>query len=143
MSISYVIHICNSVCYFWMEAKLCYCLLLYVLSLEILLSSGEWWDSINRFNLVIFCSCPKARRVFLLAYVTVYFVFNSLRWEVIVYFVDIGGIVAHHCLNHNCVKARILVVKLYKINKKSNLIQQIVCQNTTHFYCLHNRLYLN
>jgi hypothetical protein len=25
--------------------------------------------------------------------------FNDLRWEVIVAFVDIGGIVDHHCLN--------------------------------------------
>jgi len=25
--------------------------------------------------------------------------FNELRWEVIVRFVDIGGIVVHHCLN--------------------------------------------
>jgi hypothetical protein len=28
-----------------------------------------------------------------------YFVFNGLRWEAVVYFVDIGGIVAHHCIN--------------------------------------------
>ena len=27
------------------------------------------------------------------------FVFDDLRWEVIVCFVDIGGIVDHHCLN--------------------------------------------
>jgi hypothetical protein len=26
------------------------------------------------------------------------FVFNGLRWDVIVGFVDIGGIVHHHCL---------------------------------------------
>jgi hypothetical protein len=28
--------------------------------------------------------------------------FNDLRWEVIVCFIDIGGIVDHHCLNFFC-----------------------------------------
>jgi hypothetical protein len=29
----------------------------------------------------------------------VFFVFNGLKWEVVVYFVDIGEIVDHHWLN--------------------------------------------
>ena len=33
------------------------------------------------------------------SYVVVFFMFNELRWDVIVHFVDIGGIVHHHCLN--------------------------------------------
>ena len=32
-------------------------------------------------------------------HVMVFFVFSGLRWEAIVHFVDIGGIVDHHCLN--------------------------------------------
>ena len=28
-----------------------------------------------------------------------FFVFSDLRWEVIVYYIDKGGIVDHHCLN--------------------------------------------
>ena len=34
-----------------------------------------------------------------MSYVINFFVFNDLRWDVIVPFVDIGGIEDHHCLN--------------------------------------------
>jgi hypothetical protein len=44
----------------------------------------------NRFQTAIFCSCPKPGAGFPLAYVIVFFVFNGLRWEVVVCFVDLG-----------------------------------------------------
>jgi hypothetical protein len=36
-------------------------------------------------------TCPKAGSGFLTSYVMVFFMFNDLRWEVLVYFVDISG----------------------------------------------------
>ena len=49
-----------------------------------------------------FCVCPKAGTEFSMPYVTnvmVFFAFNCKRREVIVPFVEIGGIVDHHYLN--------------------------------------------
>ena len=43
-----------------------------------------------------FCACPRPGPG--ASYVMVFFMFICLRWEVIVGFVDIGGIVDHHCL---------------------------------------------
>ena len=45
-----------------------------------------------------FCVCPKLRPRFPTSYVIVFFMFNGMRWEVIVHLVDIGGIVDHHFL---------------------------------------------
>ena len=77
-----------------------YFLFIYVLLLEIQLSRGEGWDPINRFNPATSLCLSQARtwisNIMLLSLI---FVFNELRWEVIVCFVDIGGIVDHHCLN--------------------------------------------
>jgi len=44
-------------------------------------------------------ACSKPRHRFLTTYVMVFFVFSELWWEVIIPFVDIVGIVDHHCLN--------------------------------------------
>jgi hypothetical protein len=44
------------------------------------------------------CVCIMPRPGFPTLYVVVFFMFTDLRSEVIVYFVDIGGIVDHHCL---------------------------------------------
>jgi len=38
-----------------------------------------------------------------------FFIFNDLRWELIVHFIDIGRIVLHHCLNS-------LLFSLYHLN---------------------------
>ena len=46
---------------------------------------GEGWDPIN----LDFSQRPSG----------VYSMFNDLRWEIIICFVDIGGVVDHHCLN--------------------------------------------
>ena len=45
------------------------------------------------------CVCPKPGFGFPMSYVMVVFVFSELSWEVIVRFVDIGGIDDHHWLN--------------------------------------------
>jgi hypothetical protein len=52
-----------------------------------------------------FCACPKPGPGFTTAYVMVFFVFSELRWVVIVHFVDIVGIVNHHCLNFIFIKS--------------------------------------
>jgi hypothetical protein len=46
-----------------------------------------------------FCACSKPGPGFSMSYVMVFFVFSEWRWEVIVRFVDIYGIVYHHSLN--------------------------------------------
>ena len=46
-----------------------------------------------------YCVCPKPGSAFPTPYVLVFFVFNGLRSEVNARFLDIGGIVDHHCLN--------------------------------------------
>ena len=45
------------------------------------------------------CACPKPGHGFLTPYVVVFLIFNALRAEVVVRFVDIGRIVDHHFLN--------------------------------------------
>ena len=45
------------------------------------------------------CACPKPGHGFLTPYVVVFLVFNDLRSEVVVRFVDIGRIVDRHFLN--------------------------------------------
>jgi len=49
--------------------------------------------------LLHFCACPKPGSGFLMSYAIVFFVYNDLRLELIVCFVDICGIVNDHCLN--------------------------------------------
>ena len=68
-------------------------LYMIALPLEIQLSRG--YDAINRFNTATFFGFPTS-------YVAVSFLCDQwvqLRWEVIVCFVDIGGIIDHHFLN--------------------------------------------
>jgi hypothetical protein len=50
-------------------------------------------NAINQLKKITphFCACSKP-------YVFVFFVFNGLRLEVVVRFVDIGGIINHSCL---------------------------------------------
>ena len=46
------------------------------------------------------CACPKPRLGFIYV-VGFVLVFDELRWDVIVCYVEIGGIVDHHCLYNN------------------------------------------
>jgi hypothetical protein len=57
------------------------------------------WDTIYRFNPATFLCLSKARTWIFKAISGGLFVFNGLRLVLIVRFVDIGGIVDHHCLN--------------------------------------------
>ena len=58
------------------------------------LSEREGLDPINQFIMPHFCVCPKPWLGFPMMYVIFFFVFNDLRWEVVV---DIGGIIEDHC----------------------------------------------
>ena len=51
------------------------------------------------------CVCPKPGPGFTTSYVMVFLVFSVLRLDVIVHFVDIVGIVNHHCLNYLFIKS--------------------------------------
>ena len=51
------------------------------------------------------CACPKPGPGFTTSYVMVFLVFSVLRLDVIVHFVDIVGIVNHHCLNYLFIKS--------------------------------------
>ena len=46
-----------------------------------------------------FCVCPNPEHGLPISYVVDAFVFNNLKGDVIVRFVDIGGVVDHHCLS--------------------------------------------
>jgi len=72
---------------------------LFILSLDIQLSRGEAWDPINRFNTAAFLCLSQAMTWIFNVILRDPFVFSELKWGVIVRFVDIGGIVDHHCLN--------------------------------------------
>jgi hypothetical protein len=52
-----------------------------------------------RFNPATLLCLSNAGPGFPAAYVLVFFMFNNLRLEVVVHFVNIGGIVDDHCLN--------------------------------------------
>ena len=61
-----------------------------------------------------FYACSKPGSGFPTSYVMAFFCSNYLRREVIVCFVDIGGIVDHHCLNF------LFITKIYNINQGCN-----------------------
>jgi len=54
--------------------------------------------SMTGFTSQHFCDCPKSELGFPFANVVVLFMLNELRREVVVCFLDIGGIVLHNCL---------------------------------------------
>ena len=55
----------------------------------------------------------------LMPYVIVFFVFNYLRWEVIVCFVGISGIVDHHCLHYQLYKEYLILMVLVFCKSRS------------------------
>ena len=92
---------------FYVEANLWMFFLLfvyiYVLSFCLLTVVGEAiiqrsWDPINMFNPDTFL-CLSQYRTWITNATSCFFVFNCLRWEVVVCIVDIGGIVDPHWLN--------------------------------------------
>ena len=85
---------------------------------------GGLWSSYQEGWVVIlltgltpphFCACPKPGHGFPTSYVVVFVVFSNFRWEVIVRrevivrFVDIGGIDDHHCLNFLFIKLKFCI----------------------------------
>ena len=70
-----------------------------------------------------FCPCLKTGPRLPTWYVLVCFIFNGLRWEEIVHFVDICGIVDHHCLNF-----LLLMVNLFLRSHWSKwLVRNLTC----------------
>jgi hypothetical protein len=53
---------------------------------------------------------PKPGPGFLSSYVSLFFTFNDFRQEVVVEFVDFGGLVDHHCLNSLFIKIIFLII---------------------------------
>ena len=64
-------------------------------------SRSGGWNPINQSNpATMFATVPNQDLDFQPhIYIVVFFIFNDFRREMIVRFVDIGGIVDHHCLN--------------------------------------------
>ena len=99
-----VIDFCDCMWSFWVAATLWRFLsgfFIYVFPLEIQLSREDGWNPINRLNPATLLRLFQAMtlisnvicRLFSLS------VFSELRWQMIVFFVDISGIVDHLCLN--------------------------------------------
>ena len=60
---------------------------------------GQGWDSSKRFNPATFLCLSQARTLISSVMCPGHFCIQWARWEVIVLFVDIDGIIDHHCLN--------------------------------------------
>ena len=75
-------------------------LFIYILPLEIQFQDRRVGIPLTSINPLHFCACTKPGPRFPKSYVVAFCVqWVQLRWEVIVHFVDIGGIDDHHCLN--------------------------------------------
>jgi len=75
-------------------------LLIYVLPLkQIFIKSMCIWDLINWFNSATCFACPKPGHGFPTSYAMVFFYSVSERGEVILRFVDYGGIFYNHILS--------------------------------------------
>ena len=74
----------------------------------------------NKKNTNIICVCSKPGPRFPMPYVMVFLMFNGLMLEVVVCFVDIGGIADRHCLNFLFIIIQLIILKLYH---KFQLIQ--------------------
>jgi hypothetical protein len=59
-----------------------------------------------------FCECGKPWHVLSWANVVVSVVFNDLRWDVVVIFVEIDGIVQYHYLIKTKISNKNVVIKL-------------------------------
>jgi hypothetical protein len=102
---------------------------------------------INQLNPATFvCACLTSGPVFPTSYMLwCFFVFSELRWEVIVYFVDIGGIVDHHWLNFLFITIFSLLVSnvmwIYRqyadIVGKYKIPLEIVVETGEHKWMLH------
>jgi hypothetical protein len=79
-------------------------------------------------------------------YVTVLFMFNDLRSEVIIPFVDIGGIVVLQCLNflfHNCNKiGAIVVVIVWKLDLQLSMQSVPITIKVVSSNPVHSKVYL-
>jgi hypothetical protein len=94
---------------------------------------GRMWRPLTSLTLPHFCACPKPGPGDPIPYAGVFFMFTDLRWKVVVCFVDIGGIVDHHCLSFHQMRSPTLlfswpvsVVKQSTIYHILNKVQSII-----------------
>ena len=73
-------------------------------------SDGRSYIILAGLTLPQFHACPKLATGCPMPFIIVFFVFNGLRWEVMVCFVLIGGIVDHHCSNFLLIKLAIFFI---------------------------------
>jgi hypothetical protein len=98
--INFILHRCSLFEWKWIYRVFIYRLFIHVSVLPFgiqLLRGVE--IRLDGSTLPHFCACPKPGPGLPTSYVVVFVVLNDLRWEVIIHFVDIGGIADHHCLN--------------------------------------------
>jgi hypothetical protein len=122
-------HICSIMWSFWAEATLSrvffiVCLYMYCRWRPSYVA-GVVMLRLNGLTPPYFCVGPHTGRGFPTSYVVVLFVLSDIRSEVIVRVVDIGGIVAHYCLNSSQKVQCILLYLTYFFTIK--LIRQFRC----------------
>jgi hypothetical protein len=95
-----VIHVSDSMRASWVEADMFFhCLFICIAVWGPILSREEFMIPLTNLTPPNVCACPKPGPWFRTQYVVVIFVFNDLRWEMVVRFVDISEIVDHYFLN--------------------------------------------
>ena len=137
------------------------------IALEIQLIRGTVWIQLTGFTPSHFCACPKQGHGFPTSYVVVFFcvqwvkvrgdcsvsegerwLFSEWRWEVIVHFVDIVGIVDHHCLKFifitllNLIDIYLIVTYIYLIVAYIYLIVTYIYLIVTYIYLIVTYIYL-
>jgi hypothetical protein len=101
-------------------------------------SSYYWVDftPYTSLNRPYFCACPKLGPAFSTSYALVLFCVQ-LRWELAVRFVDIGGIVKHHCLNEDLDILVILFSSTTYLFRDSVVIHDIYWPDSIVLYDMH------
>jgi hypothetical protein len=94
--------LCDSVWSLWMEAKMSryFCFVYICIAVGgSIYQDREDWDPLAGFPSPQLCVCYNPVPKYPSAYVHFFFVFSDFRWELVVHFADIVGIVDCHCLN--------------------------------------------
>ena len=85
------------------------------------LNHANFWE-----NSYLEKKCWMLRFFFGIGYVIIIFMFSDMRWEVIARFVDLGGIIDHHCLNFIFIMLLKIYIVFYKTVSQLNLLQKIL-----------------
>jgi hypothetical protein len=101
--------------------------------LWIQLSNGDGCDTINRFNQATFICLSQARPGFQTSYVEV-FLCSVSEGEMIVSFVDIGGIFYHHYLSLSRVNCKFYQNLKYKVYIEKVIFIEILNVHEVQFH---------